>query len=400
MSRMGRRDEVTVNRVGPFRCAAILVAVLGGLLATPPAPARADTFDGALRVAGRTGTVHVVKRTRAGASVPIEWNLPVPPIVVAGGGVRPWLLLGSPQPLTCTGADLEPSRGTRELATLRASSEMRGSRDLDISRPEFLVGVSYYVRMCLSLGSGRHHMTNQVEIRMVAPPGDVDVIPAPPLGTPWIEGVFGRPPVRPGHWIGVTGRAFGERPGQLLLQIGAVEHRLGSLEWHSRAIVGQLDRSISGVPDGGAFLIVVNADGRRSNSLLVNFMATREPRLVPGGEVRAAFCSQEADENDCWSSLFPYAPSFAGQHYSYVMFDAAGESGTDEYSILLANGWRFHDLEWSHGEDADHPRWSTRGGETDHPSFHVSWHNPPGLGVHFYYGFRLYIIGPVGVPHR
>jgi hypothetical protein len=396
MSRMVRRGEVTVNRVGPFRCAAILVAVLGGLLAVPPSPAHADLFDRTLFVAGRTGTVEVVKRA-AGRGVPLEWNFPF----TTPGSVPHWEIRVGTRPITCT-ADDSASRvpGTWFFPI---SLERSGSRDLDTSGPDFHEGAYYYVRGCLALDRGRHHGTNQVEIRMIAPPRSGDFIPAPLPGTPLITGFFGREPVRPGHWIGVTGRAFGERPGRLLLRIGAAEYRLNVSDgdWHSRLIVGQLDRSISGVRDDDrASVIVEHAGGARGiSSRIILFRATREVRFVPGGEVYTDRCSQEADDNGCGPAAYPGAPSFEGKHSSLFVWDAAGETGTDQFSVTLANGWRFHELEWSHGLDEDRPRWTIRGRETDHPSFDVVWHNAGGHGI-FYYGFRLYIVGPVGVPHR
>lgn len=394
MSRMVRRGEVTVNRIGLFRCAAILVAVFGGLLAAPPAPVHADLLDRALLVGGWTGTVKVVKG--ADTRVEIEWNLPA----VAPAG-RTWHLFVGTRALTCTADD----SGALVFERHRLSAA-HGSIDLDLSGPDFPASASYYVRMCLPLDSGRHHETNQVEIRLVAPPAShgVDVILAPPPGTPIITDFIGSPPVRPGQWMGVTGRAFGERPGRLLLRIGAAEYRLNVSDgdWHSRAIVGQLDRSISGVRDDFASVIVEHAGGARSiSSFVVRFRATREVRFVPGGEVHPDLCSQEADDNRCYSSsAYPGLPSFAGSHDSYAVAAAGGERGTDQFSIALANGWRFHELEWSSGLDEDRPSWTIRGRETDHPSFDVVWRNPPGFGVHFYYGFGLYIVGPVGVPHR
>jgi len=406
MRRMVRRGEVTVNRVGPFRCAAILVAVLGGLLAVPPSPAHADLFDGTLFVAGRTGTVEVVKRA-AGRGVPLEWNFPA----FAPGFVPHWEIRVGTRPITCeediaadsasfvsSGAHLVPGKWFSPL-----SLERSGSVELDTSGPDFHEGAYYYVRGCLALDRGRHHGTNQVEIRMIAPPRSGDFIPAPLPGTPLITGFFGREPVGPGHWMGVTGRAFGERPGRLLLRIGGAEYRLNVSDgdWHSRFIVGQLDRSISGVRDDDrASVIVEHAGGARGiSSRIILFRATREVRFVPGGEVYH-LCSQEADENDCGSATWSGAPSFYGSHHSYAVSAAGGERGTDQFSIALANGWRFHELEWSHGLDEDRPSWTIRGRETDHPSFHVGWSNPPGIDVRFYYGFRLYIVGPVGVPHR
>jgi hypothetical protein len=206
-------------------------------------------------------------------------------------------------------------------------------------------------------------------------------------------------PVRPGYMIGVFGGYFGERPGRVILQIGAATYFLTDLDWHSGSIAGRVPGSISGVADGPASLIVERADGMRSNSWSVNFVARREVRLIPGGEFRVDSCSDEGDSN--WCSIgYPGGPSFGGYHSSIFVIAAAGESGTDQFSIALANGWRFHELEWSHGLDEDRPSWTIRGRETDHPSFHVGWSNPPGIDVRFYYGFRLYIVGPVGVPHR
>jgi len=97
------------------------------------------------------------------------------------------------------------------------------------------------------------------------------------------------------------------------------------------------------------------------------------------------------------SSYFVRAclPLASGRHHD------TGEGGTDQYSIALANGWRFHDLQYSHGEAGmPVPTWSLRGGGPTHPHIQVQWRNPGGVNVHHHYGYRLYIVGPAGVPHR
>jgi hypothetical protein len=206
-------------------------------------------------------------------------------------------------------------------------------------------------------------------------------------------------PVRPGYMIGVFGGYFGERPGRVILQIGAATYFLTDLDWHSGSIAGRVPGSISGVADGPASLIVERADGMRSNSWSVNFVARREVRLIPGGEFRVDSCSDEGDSN--WCSIgYPGGPSFGGYHSSIFVIAAAGESGTDQFSIALANGWRFHELEYSHGNRDTPPTWNIRAGGPTSPHIQVHWRNPGGWDVSIMYGFRLYIVGPVGVPHR
>jgi hypothetical protein len=141
--------------------------------------------------------------------------------------------------------------------------------------PEYHVGSSYFVRMCLIIGGWRFE-TNQVEIRMVpaivgAPlsrPHDATV----PAGTPLITGYFGPTPARPGDLIRVTGLSFGDRPGQMLFQVGAATYFLTDLDWHRDSIAGRVPGTISGVPDGPAFLTVERADRVRSGSRPIHFM--------------------------------------------------------------------------------------------------------------------------------
>jgi hypothetical protein len=386
MSRIVRTPDATPSRGASFRCPALLVAALGGLLAVPSFPAHADVFDHTLLVSGRSGTVEVLKVT-----VRVDWTLPA---VDPDEGGRSWQLRVSTRALTCSGGD-----STGLVVPITFISTRLGHHDLDLSGPDFHVGSSYFVRACLPLASGRHHDTNQVEISVVVPIAVGGIIARLP-GSPQITGVLGPRPIRPGFWIGVTGRSFGDRPGRLFLRIGGMEYsvRVSASDWHSGAIVGQLDRSISGVPDGPALLIVERADSERSFGSSVSFVATREVRLVPGGEVHVDSCSDEGGSNWCNSVAYSGAPSLAAYHGSIHTF---GESGTDQFSIALANGWRFHDLEFSHGEAGmPEPTWALRGGGPTSPHIQFNWRNPSGWGVSHHYGYRLFVVGPVGVPHR
>ena len=294
--------------------------------------------------------------------------------------------------LSCGSSD-----STARVGPITNISAPRGNHDLDLSGPDFHVGSTYFVRACLPLFSG-HHASNQVEIRIVAPIA-AGGIHAPLPGTPQITGFLGPSPVRPGYWLGVTGLSFGDRPGHLFMRILGRQYpvSVSASDWRPGAIAGQLDRTIFGAPDGPAFLIVERADGARSAEWSVPFVARREMLVVSGGEVHVDSCSDEGGTNWCESAAFPDAPSFAAYHGSIHTF---GESGTDTFSISLLNGWRFHDLEFSYGEaDMPQPTWSNRGTPT-YPHIQFNWHNPSGWNVQHHYGYRLYIIGPAGVPHR
>lgn len=383
MSAGARCDGASsVNRSGRVARTAVLMAAFGGLLAGPLVPARADVFDHTLLVQGREGAFDVLKGT-----IRIEWNLPD-----LGTGRRPWQLRVGTRALTCGDDSTALVDGAQSSFTGR-----RGHHDLDLSGPLFAVGAHYFVRACMPLERGRHHATNQIEVRVTVPVA-VGGIHAPLPGSPQITGTLAATPVRPGYWIGVTGRDFGERPGRLLLDNGTVVRELSDLDWHGRAIAGRVP-GIEGVPDGPAFLIVERADHTRSSRWSVNFVATREVRMVSGGDVHIDSCSDEADSNGCGSGAYTGAPSFGGGHHSIVVIAAGGESGTDQYSIVLADGWRFHGLEYSHGNRSTPPR-TTVGGGSAHPQFQVHWRNPEGFNVSVIYGFHLYVVGPVGTPYR
>ncbi len=394
MSRLVRRGETSVNPPGRFRRGAIPATVLGWLLVVPLAPAHADTFDHALFVTDLARpatvivgtTVEVVKN--GGAAVRIAWTLPD-----VGTGRRPWHLRVGTQALTCLDDSAALVAGAGSTV-----SALRGSTVLSLAGAEFPVDASYYVRVCLPLGSGGYHATNQIEIRLVRlvivarPPG----VPLP--GTPQITGTLAATPVRPRYVIGVTGRNFGDRPGRLLLQNGSVVRELSGLDWHSPAIAGRVP-FIDTPPDRPAFLIVEGPDRARRPAWAVNFVATREVRVGPCGRVAVDSCSDEGDSNWCSSPDYPGGPSFAGYHSSLFIFDAAGERGVDQFSIPLLNGWRFHHLEYSHGNRDTPPNLAFRDRDSPRPHIRVSWRNPSGHAT-INYGFRLYIIGPAGVPSR
>jgi len=371
------------NRVGRLPCAAFLAAALGLLLGVSPAPANADTFPDTLTVAGRNDVVEVTKGTR----LRLAWNFPT----ATFGRVPHWDIRVGSRPITCEEDISSLVPGTWFAPT---SLERSGSRDLDTSGPDFHEGASYFVRGCLRLDATRHHETNQVEIRLVTIVGTrpTMVLPRTPL-------IASATPVRPGYMIGVFGQDFGDRPGRLFLDTGTVTLSLGELDWHSRGIAGRVPRVV-GIRDGTAFLIVERADGSRSPRWSVRFVATREVRVVPGGEVRVDSCSDEAGSNSCGSPAYPHAPSFSGHHGSLFVVAASGERGTDQFSIALANGWRFHGLEYSVGNRDAPPVWNLRTSDPTNPHIQVHWRNPGGFDVRVIYGFDLYIVGPAGVPHR
>lgn len=398
MNRLACRAGTTAHRGGPCRNRAMLVFALGWLLAAPSAPAHADLFPGTLLVNGGSGPVELEKHP--GALVRLEWNLP--PVAPAD---RNWQLRVGSRALECTADDAAALIAGAGFH-LRTSAPLRSGFDLDLSGPNFPSGARYFVRMCLPLDTvsrrpgGERHETNQVEINLILGTIVGARITTPLPGTPWITSTLAATPVRSRYWIGVVGRNFGERPGRLLLQLSPTDTReLSDLDWHSGSIAGRVP-FIDSRPDGPAFLIVEPADGGRSNRESVNYVAKREVRLLPPGAVHIDSCSQEADVNHCYSPPEPgtHTPSFTGSHSSYL---TSGESGVDRFSVTLANGWRFHELVWSHGLDEDGPPalgWRVYDSETDHPSFSVSWNNPTGWNQRFYYGFQVFIIGPGGVP--
>jgi hypothetical protein len=366
---------------------AVRIALISGALVASSRPAPADVFNNALFVEGRTGTVEIIKGPSARAR--ISWSVPA---LDTGG--RRWQLRVGRRALTC-GSDADLLAGASTTF-----SALRGEYSLDLSGPDVPAGTDLFVRACLPLGGGGHHETNQVLVRVVTLSAVSGPIVAPLPGTPQITGFFGPTPVRPGYWMGVSGRSFGDRPGRLLLQLGPSTYSLAvsAANWRPNAIAGRLGGEISGVRDGSAALVVERADGARSSGWHVAFVATREVRVVPGGEMRIDSCSDAADFNTCDAAVYSGAPSLEGFHGSYV---TTGEGGTDQYFIALANGWRLHDLELAFGEiDLPTPTWNLRGGGPTSPHIQIHWENPRGVNVNHHYGFRVYVEGPIGVPYR
>jgi len=393
MSRLVRRRIVRVNAMGRLLTAVNRVAALAWLLAVMLAPAHADTFDNTLFVnpLGRPGAVTVGTTIEVmkieGAGVRLQWNLPA-----LETGRRPWQLRMGTRSFTCT----DDSAAAIPGAPPGVSGH---SGQFDLVLADYPADARYYIRLCLPSSPSGYHMTNQVEVRLVRP-----VIEGRPVttllpGSPQITGALAASPVRPRYTIGVTGQNFGEPRGRLLIQIGASTRDLTGLDWHPRAIAGQVP-AFDGVPDGPAFLIVERADGARSPTWPVHFVATREVRAVPGGLFVEDSCSNEADYNWCSNGYRePSSPSFGGYHSSIFVFDAAGEVGHDQFSIPLLNGWRFHHLEYSHGNRDAPPTVSILDRDTARPRIRVSWRNPSGHAT-INYGFRVYVVGPGGVPYR
>ena len=117
--------------------------------------------------------------------------------------------------------------------------------------------------------------------------------------------------ITPGGGAIVTGSGFGGGIGpqnSLILTLTSyfnvpITVKLENLTWLDNAAGGTIPTDIRGIPDGPATLRVITAAGVASNTIDVNFRATREIRMLtrddfPGSSVS---CSQNGTDNSCTS---------------------------------------------------------------------------------------------------
>jgi hypothetical protein len=88
--------------------------------------------------------------------------------------------------------------------------------------------------------------------------------------------------IRAGEQIAVTGACFGSQPGaiELIGQFPGGSLRLTFLSWKDSEIIAAAP-PVKGVPDQVAAFTIVRADGKRSTTRQVNFVAARERVEVP-----------------------------------------------------------------------------------------------------------------------
>jgi hypothetical protein len=220
-----------------------------------------------------------------------------------------------------------------------------------------------------------------------------------------ITSVFPFSVIRPNGGVILTGRNFGDYPGQFLLKAAGFKGgsvSLGDLQWGDTFASGIIP-NIFGVVDQPARLQIVTADGRLSNEWPCRFTAAREVRVLPGNIFNIALGG-----NDNYK-LFEMGDETTGctmriGHFPNVEPVAnlfGGDNGTDNAICDLKNGWVYFGYRWT--DDTTGINGSPFGplpepANEAHIELVVSWfHDTFSSSL---YGLIITAIGPVGVPYQ
>ena len=240
--------------------------------------------------------------------------------------------------------------------------------------------------------------------------------------------------ITPGGSVVIKGTGFGATEGMLYLrglkkynglELGLVEipiaQEQGKDFWNPTNALGFIPGTITQVKDQPAKLQIKTAANQWSNEFPVNFMATKDHRLLSQNDpaVQVISCGTGTSYDGCsgwydpeddlpFSWFPPYfgcaevGLAFCGQHYNLLWASYGTDTGVDKFQITLKNGWVLEFMDFTKwisdvGEaSVTAPSGFTPGSTAWQP--HVPWSATAddSLG---YQGF-VTIAGPKGVPWK
>jgi hypothetical protein len=227
--------------------------------------------------------------------------------------------------------------------------------------------------------------------------------------------------VHPGDYVLVNGQNFlANGPGNRMCAILLTDPRTHtqlqymlydpqnppdlSAHWSDKAVYGMLASNISGYPDQIAQLILTRGDGIESPPVKVMFVAARTYATLPPGDVQLVKCSDAADQNACqgWADYSPpFTPnsqnswSYYGSHITFM----GQNSGSDQYSVNLKNGWVIYGVGFQHSGACPNDAMNLPPASllaASQVTFAVSWVSQCQLS----YAPWIQIMGPAGVPWK
>jgi hypothetical protein len=219
---------------------------------------------------------------------------------------------------------------------------------------------------------------------------------------------------QPGGLAVIAGKGFGQQRGLVIVKLQTLLFTTRSVafiikEWSPTRIGVERPVGIVGVRDQrDAIVEVRHADHNPRATRKVFFRAATDYKLLPMSDISVAACGKDGNKNRCnhvnpgrngTCAIDPFMNScsgtFGGFHYN--CHGAVGsDSGTDEFSITLFNGWTITDVSVQKDAGVGSPVPAlTAGNTTWKPK--VTWSVGPGGMVE--YCAHVYITGPKGVPH-
>jgi hypothetical protein len=208
----------------------------------------------------------------------------------------------------------------------------------------------------------------------------------------WIAGPRGQ--FTPGGLIVARGCRLGDRRGEVHI-LGAFPGGrvvLDVVEWTDRMVAAEIPGELKGVVDQDTQLLLILADGQRSNERPMRFQARRETVALPDHMASRLNCAHPQP-----SGCYIDGPLLTGWHYGD---DSQG--GRDTWGLVLGSSWAVGRIDYE--KRVGDVQASVRKWTTGQQLLSVDWRSQlvgPGntsSEYHAMYSLRLFVTGPVGVP--
>ena len=221
---------------------------------------------------------------------------------------------------------------------------------------------------------------------------------------PVLTGLELQPLVAPGGLVKVDGQNFGaqQRGGNLCLAWASVlvqnvyttnnQLCLQVSDWQDNRVVAQVPSDVEGVPDQTAQVRLTTDGGQVSNGINLHFVAARDTvylqDVINGVPlIHNTVCDEQTERDNCTS---------VGALHWDGFFISFGNSGTDRFHIVLANGWSMQTFTLN-GDGNDAFTGTTPAAGATTIDYAVSW-SVGGTTTQASYNVGVLVEGPKGVP--
>jgi hypothetical protein len=236
---------------------------------------------------------------------------------------------------------------------------------------------------------------------------------------PSITSMFPFSQIKPDGWVIVQGENFGNLPGKLLMHYKTfsgqqAEAQLESLQWGDTFASGMIP-FIGGLVDQPVTFTVEAQCGAQSNAWSANFTAFRDVAYTAYNRIGCTMSTGATVSDECqgwggtnfpeecglgtWGTEITQTTGFQAYHASGWGF--SGNSGNDQFSANLNNGWVLDmvtQLQWEYvGGGSTATEWFVSPAGTPNPQVGVPWH-VDNCGM-IWYSADIIITGPIGVPY-
>jgi hypothetical protein len=202
----------------------------------------------------------------------------------------------------------------------------------------------------------------------------------------------------PGGLIAVRGCRLGHRRGavHMLGNFPGGRVVLGVMEWTDQMVAAEIPADLQGVVDQDVRLLLVLADGQRSNEKPARFQARRETLELPAHMASNINCAHP-QPSSCDITAFDGAERIFGLHYG-----DDSQSGRDVWRLVLGSSWALDRIDYE--ARVGDVQVGTGQRQPGVQLLNAEWRSQrAGRSIttseyHAMYKLRLFVTGPAGVP--